>query len=89
MKLRLRGDAAAQAETIARHIPSAEEAAVRDILALAGDDIAVALGRLAGALGALVAERSPPALHVALLAGATTTAARAAALRGARPMGQA
>jgi hypothetical protein len=49
--------------------------------ALRSGDVAVALGRIAGALGALVAERAPTNLHPLLIAGAATAAARAAGLR--------
>jgi hypothetical protein len=77
------------AEAISRHIPAAEEAAVRDILAQAGGELQVALGGLAGALGCLVAERTPGPLHVPLISGAALVAVRACLLRSGAPRGRA
>jgi hypothetical protein len=82
-------DPQAAAEMISRHIPAAQEAAVRDILAQAGGELDVALGSIAGALGCLVAERTPGPLHVPLISGAALVAVRACLLRTGATRGRA
>jgi hypothetical protein len=76
------------AEAVAGGLPAAEEARVRDILAVAGGDFALAAAALIGALGELVARRVDQRLQTLILSGFAIALVRAVRLRSDGPAGR-
>jgi hypothetical protein len=80
---------AADPRAVARALPAVEEARVRDLLALAGGDLAVALASLSSAIAALVAERVATEAVPVVLGGVGVHLAGATLLRVQRARGRA
>jgi hypothetical protein len=71
------------AARLAGHLGRADEALVRDLLALAPPDIFGALGSLVQAIASIIAERTEPEARVAVISAVSIAIACAAVLRGA------
>ncbi len=73
---------------IAAALPQSDPALVRDLLALAGPDLAVALANLAAAIGTLAGQRVAASAQPLVLGAAAHVIANTALLHAQRPAGR-
>ena len=73
---------------VARALPQADAARVRDVLALAGPDALQAVAVLAAAIGTLVGQRVDLAVQPAVVGGVSVVIANTALLHAQRPAGR-